>query len=56
MSPNELEFSELNPQNYFLYRVYDLKVNPLSGSLYIHQGDISDGFDPKPTEFKMYSK
>jgi len=56
MGPNEIEFSELNHQNYFLYRVYDLRLNPLTGSLYIHDGNILDGFDKEPTEFILNSK
>ena len=56
MSPNEMEFSQLNQQNYFLYRVYDLKLVPLGGSLYIHKGDILDGFDREATEFRLQTK
>ena len=56
MSPNEIEFSELHFENYYLYRVYDLRLNPLNGSLYIHHGNILDGFDTEPTEFLLKSK
>ena len=33
MTPNEIEFSELNKKNYYLYRVYDLKLHPLNACL-----------------------
>ena len=56
MSPNEIEFSELNNQNYSLYRVYDLRLDPLTGSLYIYDGDILNGFDKEATEFRLRSK
>ena len=56
MTPNEIAFSELKYQSYFLYRVYDLKLSPLTASLYIHHGNILDGFDEEPTEFMLKSK
>tara|TARA_Y100001936_G_scaffold133493_1_gene130546 strand:+ start:824 stop:1798 length:975 start_codon:yes stop_codon:yes gene_type:complete len=56
MTPSELDFSKLHANNYFLYRVYDLKIKPLSGSLYIYNGNILDSFDKEATEFKMIYK
>jgi len=56
MSPNEIEFSELNSQSYSLYRVYDLRLDPLTGSLYIYDGNILNGFDKEATEFRLRSK
>ena len=56
MSPNEIEFSELNQKSYYLYRVYNLKLNPLNGSLYINPGNVLDEFDKEPTEFVLKSK
>ena len=56
MAPNEIDFSELNQKSYYLYRVYDLKLNPLNGSLYINPGYVLDEFDKAPTEFVIKSK
>ena len=56
MSHNEIQFSELNQKSYYLYRVYDLKLNPLNGSLYINPGNVLDEFDKEPTEFVLKSK
>ena len=55
ISPNKIEFSELNQKSYYLYRVYDLKLNPLNGSLYINPGNVLDEFDKEPTEIILKS-
>ena len=56
MSPNEIEFSEKNQESYYLYRVHDLKLNPLKGTLYINSGNVLDKFDKEPTVFVLNAK
>ena len=56
MTPNELEFSKLHHNNYFLYRVYNLEVKPLVADFFTVKGDISDKYESEPTEFRMYPK
>ena len=56
MPPNEIEFSELNQKSYYLNRVYDLKLNPSSVSLYINPANVLDQFDKEQTQFVLKSK
>ena len=51
LTPNELEFSKLNPANYYLYRLYDLDVDQKAGKIYVLSGDISLNLDLKPTQY-----
>ncbi len=51
LSPNEIEFSRMNPNNYYLYRIYDLDVQNKSGKIYVLTGDLSDKLDLKPTQY-----
>ena len=55
MTPNEIEFSELNQKNYFLYRLYDLELHPLNACLYINPGNVLDNFEKEPVEFVIKS-
>lgn len=56
MSPNEIEFAQENRENYFIYRVYDLKLNPLKGTFYIYHGDLLTDYDVEPTEYMLHPK
>ena len=56
ISPNEIKFSELSQENYYIYRICNLKFNPLNGFLYINPGNVLDKFDKEPTEFVLKSK
>ena len=56
MSPNEVEFSQKHRDQYVLYRLYELKIDPLNASFYDIKGDISDQFILDPTEYKLYPK
>lgn len=51
LSPNEIEFSKINPNNYYLYRIYDLDVQQKSGKIYVLTGDLSGKLDLKPTQY-----
>ena len=51
-SSNENEFSEMNSNSFFLYRVFDLRVHP---KIYIKNGKLQDICSfVKPTNFKGY--
>lgn len=51
ISPNEVEFSRKNPENYYLYRLFDLNIASKSAKVYVLTGDLSDQLDLKPTQF-----
>ena len=42
VTDNELEFSKLNAQNYYLYRIFDYDKVTNTGKFYFIQGDISN--------------
>ena len=56
ISPNEVEFSKIHKNNFYIYRVFDLNIKKLSGELYITQGYVLDEFDYEVTEFKLSHK
>lgn len=56
MSSNEVNFSEMHHENYFLYRIYNLRQNPLSASGYIFEGKISDGYNLVAMEYRLSIK
>jgi len=47
----ELKFSEINKDNYYLYRVFEFNKENGTGNLYILNGDISLKLDMKATEY-----
>ena len=51
ISPNEIAFSERNPKQFALYRVYDFKPKTASGNFYIIHGDLRQHLDLKPTSY-----
>jgi hypothetical protein len=56
MSPNEIDFAEINRENYFIYRVYDLNLNSLKGTLYRYHGDLLTDYVAEPTEYRLHPK
>ena len=42
MSLNEMRFSEIHPDNYVLYRVFEFEINTKSGKLFHITGNIKD--------------
>jgi len=51
ISPNEVEFSKRNSDNYYLYRVFELDVSNNSAKVYVIHGDLSKQLDLRPTQF-----
>jgi hypothetical protein len=51
ISPNEVEFSKRNSDNYYLYRVFELDVSNKSAKVYVIHGDLSKQLDLRPTQF-----
>tara|TARA_Y100000590_G_C15688273_1_gene1002451 strand:+ start:571 stop:2037 length:1467 start_codon:yes stop_codon:yes gene_type:complete len=57
MSPKEIDFSRKNENSYYLYRLYDLELQPKPiANFYIERGDISNHYNAEPTEYKMKRK
>lgn len=55
MSPNELQFSVQNENNFFLYRVYDLSKKN-NASFYIIKGDVNKEYNKTPTGYRLSKK
>ena len=53
MSPNELKFAEQNSDNFFLYRVYNMKASVDEPSVYVMSGKISNQLNKIATNYKM---
>ena len=56
MSPNELKFAEKNANNFYLYRVYDLRNQQGEALFYVLHGDIGEQLDATPVNYKMTFK
>ena len=56
MTPNEMEFSDKYEDSFYIYRVYDLVLEPVTASLHIISGNILNCYDAEPTEFKLTPK
>ena len=52
LSSNELEYSKVQQDSYYLYRVYDYKNENNTGKVFVVSGSINDNFNLKPTQFK----
>jgi uncharacterized protein DUF3883 len=48
LTKNEIEFSRLNKNQYFLYRLFDFDINKNSGKYYQIQGDLNSELDLEP--------
>lgn len=54
MTLNEVAFSEIHADHYYLYRLYDYNRTTNSSELYILEGDISRQRQLLATQFKVY--
>ncbi len=54
MTLNEVAFSEIHANHYYLYRLYDYNRTTNSSELYILEGDISRQRELLATQFKVY--
>ena len=53
MSANEVEFSKQYSQNYYLYRVFELKQKERRGKFFLFQGDVTEQFHFNPVVFQV---
>jgi len=51
ISPNEVEFSRKNANNFYLYRLYDLDSATRSAKIYVLSGDLTNSLELRPTQF-----
>lgn len=51
ITPNEVEFSRKNPNNFYLYRLYDLDAIARSAKVYVLSGDLTEILELRPTQF-----
>ena len=56
LSPNEIEFSRLHADNYYLYRVYEFNEATNSANFYILEGDISKQLNLVPQNYRAKIK
>jgi hypothetical protein len=53
LSRRELEFSQANPHQYYLVRVYELSLDGQSGSSWTQKGPPDESFLITPTEYRV---
>ena len=51
ISPNEVEFSKKNSDNYYLYRLFDLDVFHKNAKVFVIKGDLTEQLELRPTQF-----
>jgi hypothetical protein len=51
ITPNEVEFSRKNPNNFYLYRLYDLDTIARCAKVYVLSGDLTEILELRPTQF-----
>jgi|TARA_B110000908_G_C10259385_1_gene458026 hypothetical protein len=51
ISPNEIDFSLENENNYYLYRVYEFNESKKSGKIKVVKGNISNNIELEPNSF-----
>ena len=57
MTPNEIAFMNSKRKNFYLYRVYNLKLKPFSADLTIYKpNDLDELFNLEPTGFVLKLK
>ena len=54
ISANEVKVSSENPDNYYIYRVYNFNQEKNSGKYYVIKGSVEENFQLRPTEYKAY--
>ena len=52
ISPNEVEFSNKHPDNYYLYRVCDYEEVSNSGKFYVNVGSVAEAFHLTPAQYR----
>ncbi|MDC3001286.1 DUF3427 domain-containing protein [Actinomycetota bacterium] len=53
MSTNELKFSQVHSENYYLYRVYGCSPDRATASFYVQRGPVDSSFVMAPTHFRV---
>lgn len=56
ISANEVEVSELYPEQYFIYRIFNIHSNMDSASFYVMNGSVRSNFNLEATSYKAYPK
>lgn len=56
LTRNELEVSSKNPENYYLYRLFDFDSNLNKGKYYVITGDLTDSLTLDALVFIAYPK
>ncbi|MGY6523521.1 MAG: protein NO VEIN domain-containing protein [Mongoliitalea sp.] len=56
LTRNELEVSSKNPENYFLYRLFDFDSNLNRGKCYVIAGDLTNSLTLDALVFIAYPK
>lgn len=51
ISPNEVEFSRKNSNNFYLYRLYELDSTTRTAKVYVLEGDLTNSLELRPTQF-----
>lgn len=56
ISSNEVDISELYPEQYFIYRVFNIHNQMASASFYVIKGSVRSNFHLEATSYKAYPK
>ena len=56
ISANEVAVSELYPEQYFIYRIFNIHNLMQSASFYVMKGSVRSNFSLEPTSYKAYPK
>ena len=56
ISSNEVDVSELYPEQYFIYRVFNIHNKMASASFYVMKGSVRSNFNLEATSYKAYPK
>lgn len=56
MTANEVAFSAVHEDNFYLYRIYSLTKNGLSGEFWVINGSADEHFELSPTEYRVRIK
>ena len=56
MSPNEIKFSKLQSEKFYLYRLFEWEESQNVAQFFFLQGDVLDRWNAQPTNYKMSFK
>lgn len=56
ISTNEVAVSELYPEQYYIYRIFNIHNLMHSASFYVMKGSVRSNFSLEPTSYKAYPK